>query len=397
MKFTPLIKRLCISMAVAVVILVADYLIGNFIYTLFDDSITLALTEHFFPHDDTEDSDVFHIDASLDKQLAPVLDEYNDTIGYIPITDRQKLYDFLSMARTADYRYIFMDIRFEQGTDTPIDSALFSLITSMPRLVISTHADDNYTIADSSLLQKAAYADYKSTLFSGFTKYEYIQHGQESVPLRMYRELDGGNIAKHGLIYSSHGSLCNNAQFITFTADDKTPIKLNDDTYVAPPIKYQRLGAEILTFYTTPDEIAKLISGKIVIIGDYQNDIHTTYVGPAPGPVINYHAYRALHDGNHTIKWWRTILLFLIYTTIAYLTIYFNITAADSRLRRFAARHSTLTFLILALGWGNLLYILKVIVFLTFHTSLIISIPAFIFSELGMPSNYKKFKSDIPN
>lgn len=397
MKFTPLIKRLCISMAVAVVILVADYLIGNFIYTLFDDSITLALTEHFFPHDDTDDPDVFHIDASLDKQLAPVLDEYNDTIGYIPITDRQKLYDFLSMARAADYRYMFMDIRFEQGTDTPIDSALFSLITSMPRLVISTHADDNYTIADSSLLQKAAYADYKSTLFSGFTKYEYIQHGQESVPLRMYRELDGGNIAQHGLIYSSHGSLCNNAQFITFTDDDKTSTKLNDDsTYIAPPIKYRRLGAEILAFYT-PDEIAKLISGKIVIIGDYQNDIHTTYVGPAPGPVINYQAYRTLHDGNHTIKWWRTILLFLIYTTIAYLTIYFNITAADSRIRRFASRHSILTFLILALGWSTLLYILKVIIFLTFHTSLIISIPAFAFSILGMPSNYKKFKSDIPN
>ncbi len=424
MKFTPLIKRLCISMAVAVGLLVFDYYIGNsrYCYTLLDDSLTFALAERFFPHDDTDDSDVLHIDVSLDKQLAPVL-EYNDTIGYIPITDRQKLYDFLSIARTADYRYILMDIRFEQGTDTPIDSALFSLITSMPRLVISTHADDNYTIADSSLLQKAAYADFESTLFSGFTKYEYIQHGQESVPMRMYRELDGGNIAKHGFIYSSHGSLCNNAQSIPLTAPveyvDTTFVEeIQDDIMIFYEVQYDdtlseailsndsindnyedsipdkdkyRLGIDMLV-RKSPEEVTKLLSGKIILIGDYTNDIHTSYVGDIPGPIIQYQAYRTLHNGNHRIKWLITVVLFLVYTAIAYLCMYFN----DSHdAGTFAAKHPIAISILSLLGWGSLLYILELIIYIICHSTFIFTIPAFIFSVLGFLTIHITSKSDI--
>ena len=58
-------------------------------------------------------------------------------VGNMVITDREKLLKLLTIAKAANnYRYIFMDVNFEEGINSPSDSALFQTIKSMDRIVI---------------------------------------------------------------------------------------------------------------------------------------------------------------------------------------------------------------------------------------------------------------------
>ena len=152
-----------ISAVISIILVKADYLVQNFSFPFMDDSILMAhvdvLMEKQMEKKKTncffDEKDVTYVNFGKDKSLVPVLDEFNDTIGNDVITDRKTLLEFLELAKKSDYKFLFLDVRFEKGYETPYDSALFSLIKEMPRLVIATHQrDGGYEIIDSSLLDK---------------------------------------------------------------------------------------------------------------------------------------------------------------------------------------------------------------------------------------------------
>ena len=78
---------------------------------------------------------------------------------------------------------------------------------------------------------------------------------------------------------------------------------------------YINLGADLLDI----DSIIPIkdqIEDKILVIGDFKNDVHDTYIGPQPGSVICMNAYIALMNGDHLVNWWCALILFFIYTAI---------------------------------------------------------------------------------
>ena len=117
--------------------------------------------------------EVLFINTSSDLQLVDRTDGNGFPVGNAAITDRRKLDDLLNMIKSSgNYKYVLLDVFFEEGYESEYDSSLFSTIASMDRVVIPRHT--NGTLADSSLEQKAAYADYKTTLKEdNITKYTY--------------------------------------------------------------------------------------------------------------------------------------------------------------------------------------------------------------------------------
>lgn len=379
----PSLRRIGISTAVAAGILLAEYLLANWVGYVFDDSSLLSAVNTFLPissSDETEADDVVYFNVGYDKQLVAVRDELGDSIDNTVITDRTILLKLLDIARQANYRCLFLDIRFEKETSTPVDSLLFSRLMEMPRLVVSTHA--KMEPATEELQSKAGRADYVSTYFSGFTKYGYLQDDSASVALKMFRELDGGDLRRIGPFFVSDGALCNNLQFLTFSESD--PGRTSTPAFGG---EYLRLLDE--------QQLAELMENKIVAVGDMGGDVHSTYIGEISGPVLNILAYKDLRAGRHHVSVWLELFLLVVYSVLCYIILYARSWKNFPRLSGIVHRHPLLGFGSLLLGWGFVLLILKIIVFLIFRYSLIIAVPSVVFSMLSMPSDYGEFKSKL--
>lgn len=146
-------------------------------------------------------------------------------------------------------------------------------------------------------------------------------NGKKNMPLKMYEELTGRYICKHGPIYldGNHlvrSSIVLNIDFVPQEefADsgnvqvwhdlgaviDKVPIKEGADTIWC----IDELNTE----------------GKYVVIGYFKDvDIHSTYRGDLSGAVINFNAFQALMAGHHRVSLPVGMLLFVSFFVFGYL------------------------------------------------------------------------------
>lgn len=269
-----------------------------------------------------DDSRVF-INVGYDADLATTRH------GKEKITDRQKLTQFLKdLELKNNYREIFLDIRFEEGLKTEFDSLLVEQILNMRNIIIAKHWNPEEgkpdPLIDDRLFEKAAYADYTTTLFNtAFSRYEFLQHKDTSVALKMYSDIDGHCISQIGngffSIFIDGKRLCNNASFIRIHEDYSSSEK---GTKSGKP-KFYNLGEDIYGHFLQGDGIAYSwffdnCDNKDVIIGDFVFDLHDTYFKKQPGPYLNYLSYQALHHGQHLVDFWLELMIFIIY----YLTFY---------------------------------------------------------------------------
>ena len=376
--------RFILALACSIFIICADYLLSNLSFPLFDESESLSVFAYLDSKNIPDQSaEVFCVNTGLDNTLVAVTGKFGDTLGYTPVADRRALLHLLEIAETAKPKYIILDIRFEKGLDSETDSALFAKMHSMPRLVFAHHREINgYELADSSLLTKAGLADYRSNMFSGFSRYEFLQGDEESVALRIYRELDGGYLEKRGPLYFSDGGISYNMQFIPLPANPSSPYGLKGH------IRYRYLTSQILG-KKNYEELRAMMRDKIIIIGDFDNDIHQSYVGNVPGPLIHYYAYRFLRDGHQRVNIFYIIILLVAYTIIAYVLL--GDDDSRSRITNFLGIKSPAgIFLFSFLSWGTVLTALKILLYLTFKISYIASIPTIVFSIIVLPGAYRK-------
>lgn len=307
--------------------------IGSIPYSLLDEVGWFSVSEDIVRaiaggEDDCDDA--YFINVGFDKQVTDVeLRPFE--IGHVAITDRKILLDFLTIAERADYKYIFLDIRFEKGYDTTSDSALFAKIAGMRDIVCAYHYEkrddkrdhrsNGFEIADSALLPKCAYNDYYTSLFSSnFTRYTYLQDGRPSVALRMYQDIDGKTLQRHWRwFYRNDGTWCENCSYIPIWGG-VAPVY---DTTFVNTAQYRNLGPFLMTL---PEQhLIESMKGKIVVLGDFEEDIHDTYMSMLPGPYLTYLAYKHLARGGNNIS----ILWLVIMTLVFFLFIWHILSPAS--------------------------------------------------------------------
>lgn len=327
--------------------------------------------------------DVLFVNIAYDKQLTERTDEYGMPIGNTSITDRAKLLSFLQMLHSTDnYKYIFLDVRFEKGYDVPeVDSTLFAEIRNMRMIVIANHSD--VEIADSSLLEKAAISDYKATITAtNFVRYKYTYNGNPSMPLYAYRDLTKRTIKRHGLIYTCDGRLCYNSLFVNFPVENFS--EFDDENRK----QYYNLGSDLLDNYSEED-LATLTQGKYIVIGDMIEDLHDTYSGLKPGSVITYYAFQALMNRKHFVSY--SLLLFLA-------VLYFLISLSQFRQNSLLEQipfvrksHSRLLHFVLTfIGYTFLLTVVAIVLNIFADVSISILLPSTYFTIQKNIINYKR-------
>lgn len=311
-------KLIALSVLTSTVIIIFTYVMGNIGYPLPGETGALKQITDYkrflgMQIDNVPDS-ILLINICYDKALVPY-QENGIPVGKTVITDREKLLQFLTKAKKANnYRYIFLDIFFEEGMNTAYDSALFHAIASMDRIVIPKHDEAN--LCDSILNPKAANADYATTWqVLTFSRYQYLHNNEASVALRMYQDRFGTDIKRHwgGLWYTDNGRLCQNSS--TLLLPVRVTGSLLDDEGQVRERNYIHLSADLLDLDRVIP-ISEQIDDKLIVIGDFKNDIHTTFLGAQPGSSILLNGYLSLSQGAHLVNWLFMSLLFVIYIVI---------------------------------------------------------------------------------
>lgn len=393
-----------IAAVLAVICVVADYLVSNMSYPIFDSSTQLATIGWLRRMADAPrnlDANLLMVNVAYDKAFVPVIDPtFGDTIGVRAITDRAKLLEFLNRIGGADYRYLFVDVRFDREDTTPSDSVLFARIVDTPRLSVSTHrhtVDNDFEIADSALLASAGYSDYRHWRFDNFSHYELLQDGHPSVALRMYREINGGDINAHWLGYTSHGRLCYNSIFLPLTSVHRpagqTAVDADADVV---EMSFLNLGADLLERMSA-DELRALVCDKIIVVGDYENDRHLTYVGEVSGPMLTYYAYRELSAGHHYVPVAYVLALFILYFIMG-LGIMSSRPWYEVMLDNMGIKLRIVRFTLSLIGVSLLMTGCMILFYMVWGVSLKVIVPMLVFSLLSVVVGVKKYlENNKPN
>ncbi|MBQ7663776.1 MAG: hypothetical protein IJS43_00960 [Bacteroidaceae bacterium] len=405
-RFIALIKRqsrkIFASLGLSALITILCYLMNNCPYPYWDSLDKFTWMEYFLSNikpDSTDTSDALFINISHDKQIVDVNfvrhlgdpgykgEDYtfrSDTFGLhgtIDITNRETLLNFLKKAEKAGtYKYIFLDIRFEENINTKTDSLLHAQISRMRNVAYSTHSDiKDHEQADHS---KAAINDYFTTrINTSFTRWQYLQDGKKSTPLLIYTSVDtihNKTIKKWGPFYYSNGQLCQNSPFM----------RIPEDFRKVACYKYLDLGPEILTDWADNDIWEQRLRDKVVFVGNYEEDVHDTYNGKQPGSYLIYLAYKELCEGRHLVSWKSIGFLFVIYVIISIFIM--NRKSIWQYIPRIKNIKNKLTLFVLDMfGYASLLSLLSIVFYVWFNDIYNVFFPSLIFSVLSLISSYK--------
>ena len=327
-------------------------------------------------------SDAVFINVAYDKQLIDYYDELGMSVGKVDITDRNKLLQILTMLDSSrQYKYIFLDVRFERAFKSSVDSILFSRIKNVKNIVIANHSD--IELLDSTLKHKSAISEYASTIVAtNFARYKFLYEQDPSMPLFAYKDLTGKTIKKHGIVYTCDGKVCQNSLFLQFPTYSFSEFNENHEKM------YYNLGSDLLDNYSESD-IATLTKDKFVFIGDMVEDVHDTYAGLKPGIVITYQALQALMKDEHVVSWGLLVVLSVIFFIIS-LSL-FSRNPILKRLPIIKNVHSKFLFFIFSfLGYGCVLSILVIVLNLFFNKSISILIPSLYFATINLIIQYKR-------
>ena len=322
--------RFVLSAIIAVGMLMLSYWVTNQRFIISGETLLIREVElvrgFFQPHINPMADSVLLINVAYDKELA-IDTAVNKGLGYEGITDRKKLFELLSgLKRQGDYRYILLDVLFTDNIHTPEDSALFSLIASMDRIVVPR--DINSALADTCLYGKAGLVNYFTNYkFVSFTKYPYLVDGKASLPLKMYEEITGHTITDHGLFATDGWRLARQSIVLPF-------VLRCDSAYTKDGYKvWYNMGMDLLgsTFtyygdtitgksqlYNNPamfqgnysKDYQGVFRGKYIVIGAFSGgDMHYSYLENQPGPAILFNAYLSLLHRHHIVSPWIFLLL----------------------------------------------------------------------------------------
>ncbi|MDR1737278.1 MAG: CHASE2 domain-containing protein [Candidatus Symbiothrix sp.] len=259
--------------------------------------------------------DVLLVNVAYDKQLIDYYDERGLPAGKIDITDRSKLLELFSfLSKDTIYQYIVCDVFFDSSLKSAADDSLFALIATMPRIVVPMH--EKGKPLPENIRHKAAYADYTTNIIEdALLKYQFLQHGQPSIPLFIWQEQTGGSFKKQWWGgYTMHNAPATNSAILDFTAE--MPDEYNEEGYK----NFINLGADLLELIRL-NETQTLFKNKIILIGDLtEYDIHSTTDGQMPGVLINYNAYRMLNDRRLIVPFGLWILLFAFFCVMTILS-----------------------------------------------------------------------------
>ncbi len=255
------------------------------------------------------------VNIGYDREMVTALDDFGIPAGERPVVSRGRLAQFLKLIEGADYKSVIVDVQFFKADAGEADSLLFSVINSMPRILVSANTDDDAENAIEP--DRLASSEYNTSFDEGnFVKYRYDHGDIQDMALATYNLRNNQDVRLAGYFPADRGRLASGTLAL------RLPYRIEAGYDAEGEKTYYNLGADLLDVYSR-EELTELVSGKTVVIGDYSGgDDHDTYTGTVAGPVILINAVIALEQNHHLINWWWMGVFFVIYVLLTLMLIY---------------------------------------------------------------------------
>jgi hypothetical protein len=354
-------------------------------------------------HKNVSYGDAVFYNVAYDKELIPAIDqEYNDTLGVSVITDRKKLFQFLRvLEKTDSYKYVIIDLTFDKKDVSIYDDSLFNQIQRMRDIVVADHPKIKFARPELATMGKTGLVSYYTTsLSTNFARYEYTNNDKRSIPMLVYEKLNNKELKRYGLgrlsIYTLGGKLCQNSNFLTF--DDFFNITLSDtlnNKYSLTANEYINLGKFLNNPITDNEELCEDVGNytksKYVVIGDFLNDIHDTYIGEKPGSLIIMRALHTLEEGKIFVSLSHTLLWGVVFLLIS-LSIINNKPISKNLPLVKKIPYKWFHFILSLITFGVVLLMCSTIEYAYYDQVYSLVVPVLYFSALKLIIQYKKYK-----
>lgn len=240
--------------------------------------------------------DYLFINTAYDQVLVKAETEYNDT-GAVAITDRYLLSEFFEkMAEFGNkHEYILCDLLFDHRSGA--DSVLSNSLSKIKKIIAPTeydHSKEELIIPAVSV--RTAQADYIT--YEGLVSKVrlYAQDSRsKTLPLVMYEDRNSVIVKTRWLGMFYDGDYIPRSvyprYFFNVEAMKEHEMRLKQVVDI--------LKLNGVAFYETA------MQGKIIIIGNFTNDRHNTFIGPMPGSLVLFNTYLTLQAGYHMlgVRW----------------------------------------------------------------------------------------------
>ncbi len=254
--------------------------------------------------EDPPKKDFVFINLAYDKALIP----REEGTGKEVITDRQLLADFfLVLKKYQDsVKYTICDVLL-MGNSTA-DSALQSSVNGIKKIVFPTQLNDSGTTDLLAIQVPSAIADYEM-VNGGFLKFKLFQNKNvPTLPVYLYQEYTGKKIDhRFGWYFQGYRPVMN-----SLIIDYQIRAHELLDKMEYPVINLSEL-------MLLPEEVIaeEFLKNRFVIMGDFNNDTHSTIYGSTPGTLILLNVFLSLMDGQHIISFWWWLFLLIGYTVFS--------------------------------------------------------------------------------
>ncbi len=315
------------------------------------------------------------------KDLALVEDSAES--GNIAVSDREKLYRFLhfvdSIPKKPSFTVIDLQFYYRYTINPVIDTLMQKELDKNDKLVIAILPDDstgdNYKFP--LYRAKYGYSEYGS-YGSGINKFRIVnQRSIHSIPVIMNETIDSAIYRDQGLYATCNGKLCMSAIWPSYYLNDKD---LKGNKYL-PNSQYYTLGDMLTGLQTTPAEYAKIFENKIIIIGNFELDTHSTPLGTMPGSVIVADIYLSLLNNHHVVSYWFLFISWIIFSHLSYLAWFSKVPDVKLQFNFIFSPH-VVNFIKSYISYFGSMFFLSVFALFFFNIQIALFMPSFVFSVI---------------
>ncbi len=264
--------------------------------------------------------DILFVNVSENKTTIDTKNEFDEISPYHRkvITDRQQLAEFFALLNQykSDVRFVICDVLFEDTTR--YDAALKKEFETLGNKLLSvSHMTKSGNYVRPVMDISYAPATYKATegIFLKFPL--LLKDSLKTLPLVMYERLNGATFRKKGAFYLLNGRLSLPAPIVDFkvrNSDFRVGNALEEANFMR-----NEMGTILeLKNDMSEEEKRALFKGKIIMIGDFQSDMHRTPFGQMPGLLLIYNAYLTLEAKQNLISLGWVCFMFIAFTFVSY-------------------------------------------------------------------------------
>ncbi|HXB45282.1 MAG TPA: hypothetical protein VNV85_14550 [Puia sp.] len=376
-----MLKKILLSCLSGFVVLGVTWIYQNYNFTFsVEDGFISQLSQwkyKYFSSKPEHNADFVFVNTGKDLALV------DDTAGSgnIAVSDREKIYQLLhfidSLPKRALFKLIDLQFYYRYNINPRIDTLMQNELDKSNDLIIAILPDDKDKDTYKAPLYRAkyGYSEYVS-YGSGINKFRIFNHTTvHSIPRIMDETINGTVYKDDGLLATSNGHLCMSAVWPSYYLND---LDLKNNKYL-PHAQYYALGDLLTGIHASPGDYADIFAGRILIVGNFELDTHSTPVGTMPGSVIVADIYLSLLNLQHIVSYWFLLVQLVVFSGLSYLAWFSKVPEVKLRFNFIFSPH-LVNFIKSYISYFGCMFFLSLLGLLLFNIQIALFLPSFIFS-----------------